>query len=492
MRRKICIYFCLNLIFFGVGLLGSNIKAQLPSTKPNILVIITDDQRYNTIHALGNEEINTPNMDNLVKEGTSFTQAHIMGGLSGAVCQPSRAQLLSGRTLYHLRKDGEYIPPSDTTFPQLFRNNGYITFGTGKWHQDKVTYNRSFDTGDNILFGGMNPPDWGGQYRPKLYHYDPTGSYNQNFWGDHFSSIYFADASIQFLEKNKDNKKPFLMYVSFTSPHDPRTAPSWYGHSYKADDVSLPISYEPYPVIDNGELDIRDEMLLPYPRTKEAIKTELAKYYSMISEVDFQIGRIIDKLKEIGQYNNTIIVFAGDNGLNVGDHGLLGKQNCYESSIRIPLIFSGPGVSKNRKIEKLVYLNDVFPTLCELAKLDVPTTVESKSLKIAFKRNFNEFKGRDHAFFSYLNLQRAIVKDNYKLIIYNVHGNHPLELFDLHKDPNELTNLALKPAYQNKVNELFEYLDKTMKVNDDFCDLKERNWGSFLKWNREKVNSFNP
>ncbi|MBW7893340.1 MAG: sulfatase-like hydrolase/transferase, partial [Chitinophagaceae bacterium] len=352
------------------------------------------------------------------------------------------AQLLSGRSLYHLRKDGAYIPGSDITFPELFRHNGYKTFATGKWHQDHASFNRSFDTADNILFAGMNPLQSGGQFRPKLNHYDSTGAYNQPFWGDHFSSVYFADAAVDFLKKNRDSDQPLLMYVSFSSPHDPRTAPTWYGHSYAPSDVSLPGSFRPTPKIDNGELYVRDEMLLPYPRTEEAVKIELATYYSMVSEVDFQIGRIIDELKRAGKYENTVIVFAGDNGLNVGDHGLLGKQNCYEAAIRVPLIFSGKGIAKNRKMDQLVYLNDIYPTLCELVNIPIPKTVESVSLKKALGHQPANFGGRDHVYFSYINLQRAFVKDGFKLIQYNVNGNHPVELFDLNNDPDELINLA--------------------------------------------------
>lgn len=121
MERKSCLKFCLSLIFLMSGLFKENLKAQSSNDKPNVLVIITGDQRYNTIHALGNGEIVTPTMDKLVEDGTTFTQAHIMGGMGGAICMASRAQLLSGRSLYHLHKDGTYIPEGDVTFPELFR-----------------------------------------------------------------------------------------------------------------------------------------------------------------------------------------------------------------------------------------------------------------------------------------------------------------------------------------------------------------------------------
>ena len=148
--------FPIALILSGVFFMPKAILAQTGSgQRPNVIVIIADDQQYRTIHALNNPEIVTPNMDRLVREGTAFTQAHIQGGLSGAICCPSRAMLMTGRDLFTLHRDGGYVPPSDTTFPELFRSNGYSTFATGKWHQDKACFNRSFGWGENIFFGGM-------------------------------------------------------------------------------------------------------------------------------------------------------------------------------------------------------------------------------------------------------------------------------------------------------------------------------------------------
>ncbi|MBO9620722.1 MAG: sulfatase-like hydrolase/transferase [Niabella sp.] len=481
-----------KLFIVSIVVLMSAIRGEAQNThskKPNILVLLTDDQRYNTIHALGNAAIITPNMDRLAKEGMAFTQAHIMGGMGGAICCPSRAMLMSGRSLFHVHQDGEYIPETDVTFPELFRKNGYVTFETGKWHQDKASFNRSFTTGDNIFFGGMHPPATGGQYRPKLNHYDPSGQYEKSFWGEEFSSVYFSDAAVNFLDKQKNDQQPFLMYVAFTSPHDPRTPPTWYGHSYTPDDVPLPASFMPNP-LDNGELNIRDETLLPYPRTKPAVKRELAKYYSMISEVDFQIGRILDELKKTGKYDNTIIVFAGDNGLAVGDHGLLGKQNCYESAIRVPFIFSGPGIPKNKQSDKLVYLNDLYPTLCELVNIKIPATVETHSLAPAFGNG--NFKGRDDVFFAYSNLQRAFVKDNFKLICYNVNGTCRTELFDLKADPVELHDLAALPRYKDKVAAMTTLLKKDLQEHNDFCDLDASGWGHPKKWSWDEIKKLNP
>ncbi len=187
--------------------------------RPNVLVLLTDDQRFNTIHALGNPEIHTPNMDRLVKEGTTFTQAHIMGSLGGAVCAPSRAMLLTSRPVFGVHEDGGNIPASEKTFAEVYRENGYQTFSTGKWHSDYASFNRSFASGDNIFFGGMHTEQAGGHWQPKLHHYDTSGKYKHPYNGGQFSSICYADAAIRFIGQR--HADPFLMYVAFTAPHDP-------------------------------------------------------------------------------------------------------------------------------------------------------------------------------------------------------------------------------------------------------------------------------
>ena len=141
--------------------------------KPNVLFLFTDDQRFDTVHALGNEKIKTPSINRLVRRGTTFTHAHIPSGTSGAVCMPSRAMLHSGRTLYHLNGAGDIIPEEHTTLGEMFRNNGYRTFGTGKWHNGPEAFNRSFSEGDEIFFGGMSD-----HWNVPVFHYDPTGRYD--------------------------------------------------------------------------------------------------------------------------------------------------------------------------------------------------------------------------------------------------------------------------------------------------------------------------
>lgn len=267
------------------GNLGKN-----EDIRPNILFLLTDDQNLQTISALGNRFIDTPNMDRLVNAGTTFTQAHVMGGMNGAISQPSRAMLLTGRGLMDVHRNGSVIPPDEKTFPEVFREAGYTTFGTGKWHSDKASFNRSFTTGDNIFFGGMH--DELGHVRPLLHDYDPSGKYDNGERvkaSEHtFSSELYANAAIEFINSQKKGT-PFLAYVAFTSPHDPRNIHPDYGKEYSAAEVPLPENFLTEHPFNTGDLDVRDEMLLPTPRDPQDVRKERAFYYSMVNEVDVQI-----------------------------------------------------------------------------------------------------------------------------------------------------------------------------------------------------------
>jgi arylsulfatase A-like enzyme len=159
------------LIFIRAHPRIGNVKDTAEAEYP--LFILTDDQRFDTIAALGNAAIHTPNMDRLVAMGTSFTQAHIPSGTVGAICCPSRAMLHTGRTLFHLEQDGASIPESHTTMGEWFRAQGYETFGTGKWHNGRESFHRSFTDGEHIFFGGMTD-----HWNVPCYHYDSTGVYD--------------------------------------------------------------------------------------------------------------------------------------------------------------------------------------------------------------------------------------------------------------------------------------------------------------------------
>jgi arylsulfatase A-like enzyme len=437
-------------------------------TPPNVLILFTDDQRYNTVHALGNPLIQTPNMDRLARAGTSYSQASCQGGLNGALCITSRAALMTGRTLNHL-DGGGLIPPEHTTLPELLRQAGYFAFATGKWHNDVASFARIFDGGDNIFFGGMHFPGDGGHEHPLLYHFDPTGAYpaEAQFQGDKFSSTMYADAAIGFLQTLPTDGRPFFCYVAFTSPHDPRTPPPPFDTMYDPNQIPLPDNFLPEHPFDNGELHNRDEDLLPIPRDPDQVRHEIAAYYGMISEVDFEIGRILDTLEQQGLSDNTIVVFAGDNGLALGSHGLLGKQNLYEESIRVPLILVGPGIAANVVKDQYAYLHDILPTMTSLLGLVPPASSQGSALL-----GQNAAFSRPNGYYQYTDLQRAIRSpDHWKLIGYRLTATGPqfdrLQLFNLSVDPSEMNDLSTAGEYQAELSQLQSLLAAERASYDD-------------------------
>jgi arylsulfatase A-like enzyme len=436
--------------------------------RPNFLLLFADDQRFDTIGALGNAEIRTPNLDRLVRRGTSFTHAQIMGGTVAAVCAPSRAMLWTGQSLFHVTDS--IVQPENagarTRRPfvllgEYLRVNGYSTFGTGKWHNGEKLYARCFTGGENIFFGGMCD-----HLKVPVAPFDPSGMYpmDQRSTGGEFSSELFAGSAVRFLEKHRGSD-PFFAYVGFTAPHDPRMAPKSYADLYPPARMRVPPNFLPRHPFDNGELKIRDEQLAPWPRTPEVVRENLAAYYAMITHLDAQIGRVLDALERGPHAANTIVIFAADNGLAVGQHGLMGKQNLYDHSVRVPLILAGCGIPRSHRTDALCYLHDLFPTICDLAGLPRPPAVESASLLPLIKQRATQV--RDSVFGGYRDVQRSVRTAEWKLIVYNVGSRRTLQLFDLREDPWEIRNLAGDPKYRTTLRDLGARLRQWMHETDD-------------------------
>lgn len=454
--------------------------------KPNVLLVFTDDQRFDTIAAWGNKAIQTPHMDRLVSMGTSFTHAHIPSGTCGAVCCPSRAMLHTGRSLFHLDGVGQQIPLDHITMGEVFKKAGYKTFGCGKWHNGKESFNRSFDEGDHIYFGGMSD-HWNVPY----FHYDPTGEYESTLPlcvdplksnevierpGDHLhagehSSDMLADVTAKWIGE-QTSEDPFFAYFSFLAPHDPRTMPKRFKELYPEEEIELPKNFMGGHPFDTGALRIRDENLEAFPRTPEAIRRHIAEYYAMITHLDECLGRVLKALEDKGLLKDTLIVFAGDNGLAVGQHGLMGKQNHYEHSIRVPLICAGPGVKANHITTTPVYLFDIFSTLCDHLQLEKPQSVEGKSFAHELVGEVSPL--RESMYFAYDQYMRSVKKDGFKYIETVVEGrNNMTQLFDLENDPWELDNLAFNSDQQERRTLLKKELKKCAEEWDD----TESKWG---------------
>ncbi len=434
--------------------------------KPNILFLFTDDQRYSDVAAFGCPELQTPNLDRLAASGTSFRRAYIMGGTSGAVCVASRSMMLTGRGLFRLQGEGSIIPTEHVMLPEALRQAGYATFITGKWHQDKDSLRRGFESGGKIFLGGMSD-----HFNAPLRPFDPSGAYPESAViqnnNKHDSEI-FSDGTIEFL-RNHDGKRPFFAYVAYKAPHDPRQAPEQFRAMYDPDKIPLPPNFLPEHPFDNGELKVRDELLAKIPRKPEEIRRHLADYYAITSHLDHEIGRVLGVLKETGQGRHTIVVFAGDNGLALGQHGLMGKQSLYEHSIHQPLIFSGPGIPSGATADAFCYLQDIYPTLCSLAGVPVPSSVQGPDLSSVIAGEKRAVRAT--LCFGYRTFQRALRQGDWKLIFYMSGGKIRIQLFNLKEDPWETMDVSASTGQSARIGELTALLKSGLQREGDGAGL---------------------
>jgi choline-sulfatase len=471
-----------------IGPTLSNASAAAPK-KPNVLFIFADDQCYETIHALGNTEVKTPNLDRLVRSGVTFSNTYNMGSWTGAVCVASRTMLNTGRFVWRAQNANlGQIMREEQSWSQLLHNAGYETYMTGKWHVAGLKTPTIFDHVIHERPGMPNQTPEGYQ-RPiegqpdKWSPYDPKFG---GFWkdGKHWSEVLGDDATT-FLEQAATEDKPFFMYLAFNAPHDPRQSPKQFVDMYPQEQILVPDNFLPkYPFMSdiglqrvskskNGKTKhsfLRDENLAPWPRTEYAVRVHRQEYYAIITHMDEQIGRILAALEKSGKADNTFIFFTADHGLACGQHGLLGKQNMYEHSMRPPLIVVGPGIPQGEQRSPCVYLQDIMPTTLELAGVPQPGFVEFHSL-LPYIRDPNCKSAYDAIYGCYLtDRQRMVRVGDWKLIVYP--QAKVVRLFDLADDPQEMHDLAADPDRQERIRNLFARLLKLHEQMDDPFDLR--------------------
>jgi arylsulfatase A-like enzyme len=425
--------------------------------RPNILFLFADDQRADTIAALGNPVIKTPNLDRLARRGLAFNRAYMQGGMQGATCVPSRAMLLSGQNLFHI--DEKLM--REETWPAAFGRAGYTTFMTGKWHNGEPSLARSFQIARSVFAGGMTDP-----MKAKLSNL-ADGKLTPPTLATKHACEAFADEAVRFLQKHHDG--PFFLYLPFDAPHDPHIVPAAFPIHYDPNQIPLPPNFLPEHPFNDGEMAIRDEQLLPWPRPPGQVKAMLADYYRYISFLDAQIGRVLDALYALPLATNTIVVFSADSGVARGSHGLIGKQNLYEfDSVRVPLLIAGPGISAGKRTDAMCYLFDVLPTLGKLCGVPAPKTSEGFDLSATLYDPSQP--ARRELMFAYRNVQRAYTDGRWKLIRYPWVDR--TQLFDLQADPYEVTNLAGRAEFAGKVTELTAALKKLQQASGDNAPLE--------------------
>ncbi|HEY2894017.1 MAG TPA: sulfatase-like hydrolase/transferase [Pirellulales bacterium] len=427
---------CLVLLLF-VCAIPAVARGAEPASKPHILFILADDQRWDTIAALGNGQIKTPNLDALVARGFHFTNAYCMGSMIPAVCQPSRTMLLTGRSLWRIPDPrAKAVPPGVALLPRVMAGAGYKTFHCGKPGNSYPAAHAAFDK--NVELAGRTAT----------------------------TATEMADQAIRFIREH-ETAHPVFMYLAPSVPHDPRLAPQRFTAMYRASEIALPKNFMPRHPFDNGELDVRDELLAERPRMPEEMRQHLADYYATISHLDDEVGRVISALTERGWLENTVVIFSSDQGLAVGGcHGLMGKQNLYEH-VKPPLVIAGPGIPRG-KSDALVYLFDLFPALCQLAGAPVPAEVEGQSLVGILRGEQKSI--RLSLFAAYRGCQRMIRDGRWKLIAYNASGVRNVQLFDLQNDPDELTNLAIDSKHMGERSRLERMLGEARREFGDPVD----------------------
>lgn len=444
--------------------------------QPNILFIFADDQCFDTLRAWGNDEIETPNLDRLARRGLTFRHAYNMGSWSGAVCVASRTMLNTGRFLWQAHevyRTTEQEREAGRFWSEYLKAAGYDTYFSGKWHV-KADPEKAFHYVSHVRPGMPNQTP-AGYNRPIEGQPDPWSPYDrqfEGFWrgGKHWSEV-LADDAVGYLRQATEREKPFFMYLAFNAAHDPRQSPKEFVDKYPLAKISVPDNFLPeYPfkdLIGCGQ-GLRDEKLAPFPRTEYAVKVNRQEYYAIITHMDQQIGRILEALEKTGKSDETYIFFTADHGLAVGQHGLLGKQNMYDHSVRVPFIVVGPDVEASTTREAPIYLQDVMPTTLELAGVEKPEHVQFQSLLPLIRGDAGQ--PYDAIYGAYLQLQRMVTMDGLKLIAYP-HAKR-LRLYDLRNDPLEMNDLASRAAYQETKHKLFGRLLELQEEMADELDLR--------------------
>jgi arylsulfatase A-like enzyme len=411
---------------------------------PNVLLIVSDDQRPDTVAALGNTEIRTPTLDQLSRQGVAFTHAFC----GNPICTPSRAEILTGANSFRngVHDFGRKIHPEFTLMPQALSGNGYHTCYVGKWHNDGRPTQRGYAQTVGLFAGGggkwaKDRVDFKGfpitGYRGWIFQDDQGNKFPERGIGvTARTSQQIANAAIEFLTKH--DERPFFLHVNFAAPHDPLVPtddPRW---KYDADSLSVPKPFYSRHPFEHGNGNGRDERLLPWPRNEKIVRETKAAYYSVISDMDDQIGRILSKLDDRQFTDNTIVIFTSDHGVGLGSHGLRGKQSMYDHTQRVPMLMRGPGIPAGEQRSTLVYLRDLFPTICTLTGTNIPKTVDGLSLQAAIQDKQHQTRSEVYGYFR--DRQRMIRTERWKLIEYPQIQRD--QLFDLQTDPYETHDLS--------------------------------------------------
>lgn len=411
--------------------------------RPNVLILVADDLRPDGIAALGNSAVQTPNLDALAARSLVFSRAFC----SYPICHVSRSEMLSGRHHWeNLGKGG--FAEGIVFWPQAFREAGYETWHIGKWHVSGRPHDRGYTEVAGMFAGGGGKWVKEGQLDPRGF--PVTGYKGWIFQSEDGKELHpefgigltpetndrFADAALSLIRRG--GEKPWFCHVNFTAPHDPLFPSEASVARLRDATIETPPDFLPEHPFDHGNFKGRDELLLPFPRTEASVRELRRGYYAVIEDLDRAVGTILTGLEASGEEKNTIVIFTSDHGLAAGSHGLSGKQNQYDHTLRVPLLIAGPGIPPGRTAA-MVYLRELFPTTCDLAGIAIPDSVTARSFDEVLKGESEAH--HDAVFGIFTDTQRSIeTEDGWKLVHYPKLDRW--QLFDLKADPLELRDLS--------------------------------------------------
>jgi arylsulfatase A-like enzyme len=352
------------------------------------------------------------------------------------------------------------------------RRAGYETCYVGKWHTPGRPSAAGYVRTEGLYAGGRakrpltNPTD--GQGRPVTGY---VGWTFQTDDGQDFpeqgvgltpqTTTQLGDAAVRYLEAKRE--APFFLHVNFTAPHDPLHPLSDKSLAYDPAAMPLPKNFRAEHPFDHGNARGRDELLFAFPRMEAEVRAELALYYANISDVDRQVGRMLQTLDAVGQLENTLVIVTSDHGLAIGSHGLRGKQNMYEHTVGVPLVIRGPEIPRGKQFTAQCYLRDLYPTVCDLTGVPIPETVQSPSLKPVLTGAQTQV--HDAVFAHFRDSQRMVRTERWKYIVYPLVDRE--QLFDIVDDPDELHDRSTDPRQANVLADLRARLTAWRRDNND-------------------------
>ncbi len=510
-------------LLLTASLAGCTERAEPPANKrPNFLLVVADDMAYTDLGSFGGE-IDTPNIDLLAAEGIRFTDFHV-----SVSCSPTRSMLMSSTDNHlaglgtmseliqpwHRGKPGYegYLNSRVVTLAEVFREGGYHTYMAGKWHlghaQGQLPYDRGFERTFSLMNGGASHwNDMSPLFGSDVVRYTKNGQFLESLPGDFYSSRSYADFLMDSIREHRDDGQPFLAYLAFAAPHDPIHAPEPWRSKYKGQYAEgyealrrkrIEGSKRAGVVPSDVAVQERHALTRPWSSLTEEEKAwqqrQMEVYAGMVDNLDYHFGRVVQFLRDIGEYDNTVIIFFSDNGSNPWDsedypgnregdylmqfdndvdnignrtsHSAYGigwaqagsgpldlfKMAVGEGGIRSPLIVTGPGIKGGgRTNHGFGYVTDIMPTMLELAGLEHPEQFEGRqvlpmrghSMVGLLKGNAASIYSADEYVGGEMFGGRCLRKGNYKaILVANPYGSGEWQLYNVVKDPGETHDLA--------------------------------------------------